>query len=364
MSKIICQQKAPKVVLSPLHKTFNRLKKKVETLQSELKTLHKECEAGLLFYQTEIQPQKKQLAHGIREFVKLIYVHYKQPKSFSKKERNILKQLMIDGITKSLNMTTFEEPDADITAIFKELTGKSCQAAALDELNALKQHLQEMFELDGVNLDLSKIDLNDNEQEVTQKIFKALKDSVEANIEEEIPLKSKSKKELQKELKAKELESLQKKGLGTIYKQLAKAFHPDLEQDLEQKVEKEALMKRLTSAYEDNDLHTLLSLEIEWMNRSEEEAKNQTDEQIKIYNSILKDQVETLQENMQMVILNPKYLPLQSYLHNRDYGLIPLLTMVSVDLKMEVKEVEALIKSLSHKNAEEVVRDFLKYHPR
>lgn len=47
------------------------------------------------------------------------------------------------------------------------------------------------------------------------------------------PSKPKTKKELIKEQKARELEILQNKGLNSIYKRLAKGLHPDLEQNLE-----------------------------------------------------------------------------------------------------------------------------------
>lgn len=109
---------------------------------------------------------------------------------------------------------------------------------------------------------------------------------------------------------------MMRKGVGAIYKQLAKAIHPDLEQDLALKIEKEELMKKLTTAHEQNDLHTLLSLELEWMNRSEnayDRVKLQTEDQLKIYNSILKKQIEDLEERIEDVFVHPKYISIFSF---------------------------------------------------
>ncbi|MDO7875791.1 J domain-containing protein [Hymenobacter sp. ASUV-10] len=46
----------------------------------------------------------------------------------------------------------------------------------------------------------------------------------------------------------------------TVYRQLARANHPDLERDPTQQQHKTALMQRITEAYEANDLYTLLQL--------------------------------------------------------------------------------------------------------
>ncbi|WP_022824561.1 J domain-containing protein [Hymenobacter norwichensis] len=46
----------------------------------------------------------------------------------------------------------------------------------------------------------------------------------------------------------------------TLYRQLARTHHPDLERDPETQAHKTALMQRITEAYEANDLYTLLQL--------------------------------------------------------------------------------------------------------
>ncbi len=57
---------------------------------------------------------------------------------------------------------------------------------------------------------------------------------------------------------------MKKRNLKSLYKQLAKVLHPDLETDPESKLQKEEWMKRLTSAHALGDLRELLSIEFEW----------------------------------------------------------------------------------------------------
>ena len=95
----------------------------------------------------------------------------------------------------------------------------------------MKNRMEELFKESGVNIDLSKINLGDDEQDIAAKVFAAM-DEAMSGMEDAPPNKPKSKREIQKEQeKAQELEALQKKELSSIYKQLAKEFHPDLEQD-------------------------------------------------------------------------------------------------------------------------------------
>lgn len=87
-------------------------------------------------------------------------------------------------------------------------------------------------------------------------------------------------------------------------------------------------MKELTIAYNINDHHTLLSLVIGWMNRSENGIASRLikdDDQLKIYNPIRIDQVATLEESLAGVMHRPKYLPIVQCIH--DFPFHPLAVM-------------------------------------
>ena len=60
---------------------------------------------------------------------------------------------------------------------------------------------------------------------------------------------------MEKEERTRQAEQLRNKSITSIYKQLAKVLHPDLEPDAERKQAKGTLMQELTAAYRNNDLH-------------------------------------------------------------------------------------------------------------
>jgi hypothetical protein len=64
---------------------------------------------------------------------------------------------------------------------------------------------------------------------------------------------------------ARAAEEFRKRSIAKLYKQLARVLHPDLEQDRGLQSEKVQLMQELTEAYRQNDLHTLLRLELQWI---------------------------------------------------------------------------------------------------
>src|SRR5262249_9138644 len=152
-------------------------------------------------------------------------------------------------------------------AIFEELEGTSFHDIVSEGFDLAREEMTKEFKQTmGIDLDLSNITATDDEEAIKRKLAEAL-DAARTSFETNPPKKPKSKKEQLKEQKAKELEQLQKTGLNSIYKQLVKAFHPDLEQDPNSKGQKEDLMKKLIIAYEKNDLFTLLALQSEWLNQ-------------------------------------------------------------------------------------------------
>jgi len=360
MSDIIKIKKPTRRHLSAPQKTFNRLKKKINTLQGELEKHQRRLDESLLFYHHEIQPEEKKLVNILNTFVKLLYERWKKPKVFQKKERRLAKKIILDRIDQIFSFCSPGEVDPEISAIFKKLQGVSYDNIVSEELNSFKKAMEAVFKEQGFNINLSDIDLNDDDQEMTRKIFEAM-ENADVGIKEEAPVKPKSQKQLEREKRALELQTLQKKGLSGIYKELAKAFHPDLEQDPEQKREKETLMKKLTCAYENDDLHSLLSLEMEWMNRSNHQENLQSDARLKIYNSILGDQVKSLQESIEMSGLHPKYFPLHSYFSEFGSGKILFgLKIVYQQLKEEVNLFEGTVKKLQSSEAEKELQVLMK----
>ena len=315
MSNLILKSKPAKSIISPAQKTFNLHKKKIEKLKNVLNATKMELDRARDYYQSKLLPVNLKLSEQFLDFVKDIYERfYIKPKLLSKSLRNDLKNIFITFIQSGVSFSNNPRlEDVKVLEIVKALTGKSYDELCLGEVDELKERLAGLFEEAGVDFPDSDEFSNINDwfekmQECKEEIFNAFT-SKEEN-------KPKSKNELLKEAKAQELEQLQKNGIGSIYKKMAKVYHPDLEQDPEKKADKEHRMKKLTEAYDNKDLYTLLSLEREWMDPSEDK---QNIDHLKIFNSILKDQIKDLELEIEMISAHPKYIHIQSYIDEAQY---------------------------------------------
>ena len=268
-------------------KTFDNLSKKVKSLKKNLDDRYQYLDDCLSFYFGSIDPAKKNFCQSIEEFVKTAYSYNK--KSLSKKDQKILEEIILDKINLLFSLTDYKETSSVIHEIFEELEGQSCDHVFSQEVESCKFELEEMLKEQGVDIDLGGVDSCGSDQNIMEQLMNAFKDAVDKDFKSENPQdqKKKSKKEIQKEEKAKKLYELQKKGVGKVYKRLAKALHPDLEKSPEKKVYKEEMMKKLTTAYKNNDFHAILSIEVEMINQPVDDIERRSFEDFKIYNSVL-----------------------------------------------------------------------------
>jgi hypothetical protein len=167
------------------------------------------------------------------------------------------------------------------------------------------------FKRNGMHVDFSKIDFSLPEEEIQAEIKK--------RISEAQPIESKGKKTnatkgkqaekapTQKQMAAKEMEDMKSKGLSEIYKRLVKVIHPDLERDPAKQAVKEDWMKKLTVAYENNDLKAMLTIEAYWMNDLGDVADRVSEDKLKAYIQIFKDQLKDLKSEIENTYINPRY---------------------------------------------------------
>ena len=115
--------------------------------------------------------------------------------------------------------------------------------------------MENYFRSKGYNIDLDDVDFSGDPAEMKRKIHAQLDEQEQMNREREQHFNEnpskKSKKQLEKEAKEKEARNLQEKDIKSIYRNLVKLLHPDLEQDYDEKLKKEDLMKQLTKAHGD-----------------------------------------------------------------------------------------------------------------
>lgn len=334
---------------------LQKLQKKVESLRKEQEKCEKALNEDLTFYAEQIFPKQKEFCELLKTQIELLYPYLKSKKQFSKKERGHLKSILLSLFEKRAIFQQADEPiDPFLDKIFKELTGYSNQEAKLSEFEEFKSSLEEECAKYGMDVDLSDITMDGSQQDLFEKVFDSIGDAKEKFFEEENS-RPKSKKQLEKEQRAQEVADLQKKEISTVYKQLAKIFHPDLEEDPALKIEKEALMKKLTVAYEERDLQTLLELEMRWLTQDKVYNENQ----IKIYTQVLKEQIGALEGELYMKFQHPRYFPLHSFVSYEWKKGSRVLEEALLELLQQMNAHKKTLKNLQHKEPAEEVRSLI-----
>ena len=328
--------KKTKQKLNPKQRTFNRLIKKLENLRVEKDKTTAELNEKLNYYGKHISPLELEIAALHKESAKIFHKFYREKKSFSKSDEDILIEMMATQLNEFSKFGS-EEPDDELKEIFELIEGENFDEAAESDFQAMKEDMSETFKEMGFDIDLDDFNSDLSEEEMMRKMFEMLGDAKEqAEAKAAEPKRKKTKKQIEKEEREKQIEEAKNKSIAGVYKSLAKVFHPDLERDEERRLEKEVLMKQLTAAYKNNDLHTLLRLELEWLQKEESDLDKLSDEKLEIYNRALKEQTEELEAEIYITVQHPRYFPLQKYA--RFFGI------EGVNLKQEKKNLEAKIK--------------------
>lgn len=303
--------------------TFNRLSRRIEKLKQDVEKQQQQFDEALAFYHSHVEPERNRLARKLEECIKIIFHYYKSVKKLNTEDKELLKAALLHQIEQLFSLVPYAETDREIGEIFQNLQGFSYEEIVKDEFEEGRQMIQSMFAEKGIDVDLSDLDFNPNDapEDIMRKVFQkmvdnpSLKESFQEYKEKKVESNPKSKRALQKEIEAQKLADLQKQGIGTIYKQLVKVFHPDLESCPDKKLHKAELMKKLTGAYENNDLYTLLSLQLEEFNQ-EVRYSEPPETTLKIYNTLLQDQIDELKQTLGTQILHARYFNI--YQHVKD----------------------------------------------
>ena len=312
-SKGLSITKAANKKLSKNQEAFNKLTKRIEKLQKEIETKQLQLDVAMKLYGTEVQASKTKITTQRRELIIVLWENY-STKKLAKTEQRSLKQIIREHV-QFLLVELGKEPDAVIKEIFEQLEGDNYDEMLEQEKEIARVDIAE--ELKKMKVDLADVDTSDADA-LAKKLYETRRALFEKQSEmnDQFEKQQASKKKSAKQLEAEKLQQqvieIKQKNIGTIYKQLAKLFHPDLEQDEERKLEKEVLMKELTVAYEAKNLHALLSLELKWIHKENEHLETLTEEKLAVYLQILKEQAQELEYEKNELIQHPQYSVLLS----------------------------------------------------
>jgi hypothetical protein len=335
--------------LSPNQAAFNKLTTRIEKLRKDIERKESQLEEAMQLYGQTVPAMEESLVRQRHQLLLLIYPFYKQ-KKLSKTQQSYLKDMLQEMISEVLQNSP-DEPDDELKAIFSELEGEDYETVLKREEKQMQDEMRHEFKKWGVDVNwdkdaqLSEEELAKKMHELQQQVLQKIAEEQSQEGKAQYKTRPKTAKQLQKEKAEQEAAQLKQRNITTIYRQLAKLFHPDLEQDEERRTEKEALMKSLTEAYETNNLHALLMLELKWIHNENNHLESLTEEKLGIYLDILRKQAAELEREKWQIINQPRFFVLL-----QRYGYRPLtypVKAVKEDIEDIKAEQEALDKEIA-----------------
>jgi len=349
--------------LTKTQRTFNRLVGEVEELRSKIERESLRLDNALAYYAQHLHPRLRRRTELRKEYVRALAVFIDGKVLKGKRARATLDEI----IAAELEELHFEDgllADEDLRGLFERLHGRGIDEVEAEEMAETREEIESMLNDFGIELDLSELKPGVSDETLAAKAaeFAGRVRDAEENWRGSNRRRRQTQRQMQKEEQLRQAEDLRKKTVASLYKQLARVLHPDLELDPALKKQKQALMQELTVAYRNNDMHTLLRLELEWIAREEGNLERLSDEKLAIYNQTLKEQVADLQRELYELPCHPRYQPIAEFegpfgISIRDSG-----PAEAHALDEGIAAMEASIRDLQSKTGVETLNAIIQAH--
>lgn len=278
--------------LSKLQTQFNSYTQKIDALKIFITQAKTNMDFARNLHNEKLIPIYMKMRDIDMDIVFILDKHFDAPKANKTFKKNISYYLVAE-LPMMIN-------SVDESEKLEEMYQKHNGASYEDEVN------QKNDEMNQKTKDFFGFDITDEDarEEFFKNTFggdKNNKKSEKNENHEQREAKKKTAAQVARELKAEE----EAKNIGQasrkIYTELVKQFHPDREHDELERERKTEIMKRITLAYEKNDLFDLLKLQLEYLQIDKDHINKLADDKLKYYNKILKEQLEELQDELSEV---------------------------------------------------------------
>jgi len=282
---------------------FNKYTARVEKLRKKIAKQNDHLEGLLAKYNEIVLPVENKITDVYRQLVRVLdgrNISHEVPRRMSMQTAGIiqllLKLLLHNG-----------ELDEELTAIYAKYNdGKSPEEERLEY--TANKYSDYFFKETGFRIDVEELKKEEPDFESLNQKFKEF---LEAG--KKPGSRRKTKKQLEREAMEAEKEKLKNQSLRSIYLNLAKILHPDMENDPVKRAEKEDFMKKATAAYEAKDLLALLHLEMIWMRENQTDLDNLPETKLMYFIELLKDQIKQLDQELSDYLLSSRYKLIQDY---------------------------------------------------
>lgn len=356
-NKSLIIKKTKQKPLSKEQQAFNRSVNKIKRLRLENEQLQSDLENALKFFHKEISPLHQRTLEKKKELVKLLFP-FIGIKGLARYKSSMLQEyvvILLEEIV--LSIADCENDELKVyEGMLQMLSGINKAELEEDCFEQMKDGLEQMMFFDyGIDIDLSQIKpgMKPEEMESFFSNYHEKEQQKQANSSKK-ETKNSAKQKADEE-RQKQKEEAKSKSVATIYRQLAKVLHPDLEMNESLKLKKDSLMKQLTEAYKKKDLHTMLTLELEWI-KKEENFSEMSKEKLKIYNELLNEQIADLEADRFDIMHDPRFVIIMTLDFFNPFRAVESLRIQREELLTMEEEMINSLKKLKGRNPMAEVR--------
>ncbi|MDO4682454.1 MAG: hypothetical protein Q4B17_06645 [Lautropia sp.] len=328
--RLIIMPSSPSRTLSAAQKRFNSLLKKIDRQRRMLQDWDEGERRFAEVWASEVVPLKQDYYDKLRELVLVLDLGHDRLKlspiereTLGAELRSILDALINDG-------GGDEQQQQRLRALRDKYSDPRVADREAEEVRLLKESVKSQF---GVDIDDLDVDLDDPFSVVSEILRRAESEEGAGDgdgkgagpnrnaraagrrdahagagwttedlypDEDEWPAKPKRETAAQRRKReaAEAAEQQATQSMQVIFRRLASALHPDREPDPAERERKTALMQRITLAYREGRLLDLLELQLEAEGVDIQKVQGLADDQLKLYNQVLKRQSEQLEEEI------------------------------------------------------------------
>ena len=281
-------------ILSKGQRAFNTLIRQIEKRRNRLGAWEAVVPAFQKKYVDDLLPLER-VSTDLQ--VKMVYRldDAFDAKGLTKAERRMISELIAGLAGNQLE----DSDDAKLKAIYNRHSESDYDSEAAAELEDMKSALEAIL---GVELG-DDLDMNSPE-EVLQRAHARMEEqqaqeAAESQAREERRAKrKKSAKQLAAQARQEAEQAQLSQSIREVYRKLASALHPDREPDPQERERKTALMQRANQAYAKGNLLQLLELQLELEHIDQSAINGISEDRLKHYNRILKEQLNELDQEI------------------------------------------------------------------
>jgi hypothetical protein len=224
-------------------------------------------------------------------------------KGLTKSDRHTMSLLITDLAGNLIG----EHDDARLKEIYNKHSHSDYDSQAAAELDEMKSALETMLGAElGDDIDMSSPE--DLLQRAHAKMEEQLASEAAENQAQEAhrAKRKKSAKQLAVEARQEEEQAQLSQSIREVYRKLASALHPDREPDPQERRRKTELMQRVNQAYDKKNLLQLLELQLELEHIDQNAINTLSEDRLKHYNTILREQLGELDQEIMHVEMSFK----------------------------------------------------------